>query len=424
MVLAIINILVIIAIIFLLYKRADSKPLKSFLIPGISLKILAGILVGLIYKYHYGGGDTFNLFHDAVAYSEFALHSPTYFIQLLFEQDVPDSLRENFLYSNHPRSLIASKIFSFFSLITNNNYWISSMYLSLFSFSGMWYLANEITLRYPETKWAAGIGFLLFPSVVFWSSGVLKESLIMGSLCYLFGFILKNTPLRKKNFLRSSLFGILFIIILWQLKYYYLAAFLSVSITGITILLIRSKFTILDSKPLSLFILWIILFMLFLGASSQLYPTLQMDNFLFFLLDTHDTIYINSKPDNLIHYDNLNATFQSLLKNSPLALFSGLFRPGVWDKNSLLYILPTIENLFILISTVLVFRNIQKLSSPITRILIFSLIVYILLLAVLMAFAAPNFGTLMRYKVGYLPFLVYLVCINNPLLKFLKKGDT
>ncbi len=41
-----------------------------------------------------------------------------------------------------------------------------------------------------------------------------------------------------------------------------------------------------------------------------------------------------------------------------------------------------------------------------------ALLLYTVLLATLLALSSPNFGTLLRYKVGFLPFLAYLLLIH------------
>lgn len=421
MIAVLVNLLIIFTLIYFLYQKAQAKPLRIFFIPALILKLSAGILLGIIYRFYYTGGDTFNYFHDAVVYSDFALQSPSYFLKLLVRTDVPENLKGYFIYAEHPRALITSKILSFFTLITRNNYWISGIYFSLFSFAGMWYLSNKIAVKYPDTKMAAAIGFLFFPSVIFWSAGIMKESLIMGALSFLFAYVLENIPDFKITIWKKSLLIIIFSFLLWQLKYYYLAVFLSVSFTTICSLQLYFNTSIFRNKTLKLLMMWILLFCIFFGASTLLYPTLQIDNFLFFLLHTHDNIYANSSPENLIHYNNLNADYRSLLRNLPLAFFSGLFRPAIWEINSFLQIIPAIEHLFILLSTILVIRKLKDPISEINIILLFSIIIYILLLAILMAFAAPNFGTLIRYKVGFLPFFVYLVCIDNPILSPLQE---
>jgi hypothetical protein len=119
-----------------------------------------------------------------------------------------------------------------------------------------------------------------------------------------------------------------------------------------------------------------------------------------------------STSENVIHFTQLQPTFISLVKNAPLAIVSGLFRPFVWEGNSLFQYFTGAENLFILFTSLialLLFRQIPVSTNPQVYLLFVAAILYILLLATLLAFSAPNFGALARYKVGFLPFLLYLI---------------
>jgi hypothetical protein len=409
-----VNLIVILFIVFLIYRKVKDKPLKNYFLPGLLIKFLAGIALGLIYKFYYGGGDTFNIFYDATILSDIAINSPVYYFKLIFTTDLPPGLADHFIYSNQDRALLAAKILSFFSLITRNNYWLSGFYWSLFSFCGMWYLANVLVKKYPTTRNAAVIGFLFFPSVIFWSSGILKESLIMGAMSFTIAFIIQSGFSLKRISYGKALLIILFLLLLWKLKYYYLAVLLPVVVAAFITLTALSKFKVLSKKSLILPLIWLLAFCLVLLISTNLYPSLKFNVILQYLVQTHNTIYNLSEPENLIHFFNLQPTLKSIITNLPLALFSGLYRPALWDANTLFQWFTAVENFFILLLSLFAIRNLRYLSNKEDAILLSSLIIYILILAAFMAFSSPNFGTLMRYKIGFLPFLVYLILIDNP----------
>jgi hypothetical protein len=48
-------------------------------------------------------------------------------------------------------------------------------------------------------------------------------------------------------------------------------------------------------------------------------------------------------------------------------------------------------------------------------------ITYSVLLCIFLALSTPNFGTLIRYRVGFLPFLLVLICRQSFLVRFLSK---
>jgi hypothetical protein len=122
----------------------------------------------------------------------------------------------------------------------------------------------------------------------------------------------------------------------------------------------------------------------------------------------------NSNSGN-IEYFVFDGNLPGYLLNSPIALFSGLFRPTIFEVRNLFQLIVAIENMtvfFILLAGLWRSRFHFSVKTPI----IVVALTYIVLLATMIAFTSPNFGTLSRYKEGYWPFFVLLV-----LLIFLSK---
>jgi hypothetical protein len=416
----IIHILVLGCIIWLIYQKSQNLPLQHFFFPAVLVKLCAGIMLGILYQWYFKGGDTLNFFHDAVVLSSLAQENGTAYLQALFADTTADGLPTELYFTHQPRALIFSKIVSFFSLITYNNYWLTSLYLSLLSFLGIWYLVNQLEIFFPNTRYAAAIAFLFFPSFVFWSSGVMKESIAMPALCILIAFTLsylKTGSSSPRELLLKLPVIILLLWLLWQLKYYYFGVLVPVLCATLLASSMVKKTSI--SSAFSKALIWILVFTGLLGMASFVHPNLQFDNFAMALVQNHDLIYKVSDPENVIHYDTLVPTWKSLLKNSPEALFSGLFRPLIWEMHSPFHSLLGIENSFLLIFSILaVFKFARNKIDNADTILLLAAMIYILLLATLLGLASPNFGSLARYRVGFLPFLVYIVLGNFNLNKF------
>lgn len=414
-----------------LYSKQRNAPLRSLFWFGLIVKLLASIALGLIYAHFYNyNSDSFAYFNDAVVLSKIALKNPANYIKIVLFNEYPsqDIVQTLGLWSQ-PRAFFMAKLLSIFTLITPNNYWISGWYLSLFSFWGMWKLANTLANLFPATRLAAGVAFLFFPSVVFWSSGVMKESVVMGciggSVSYLLisQFKLENHQSAYKKVL-SVAFIIFSCFILWQLKYYYLGALLPVCIAYIGATYVSARLYPASSALFSMGML-LVIFSGVLLVATQLHPNLYVDRFLIMLVENHRLIYEMSDKANVIHYNNLQPSFNSLLVNFPQALVAGLYRPFIWEASSLFQNVTGFENLLLLLFSLYALRprNFTTISkgSP-YYLLLLSTLLYIVFLAVLMAFASPNFGTLMRYKIGFLPLFIYLLLFNVfPNTLFLKK---
>jgi len=415
---------------FLLYRKSAGAPLRPFFLFALAAKLAAGLAVGLVYTYYYDGGDTFVFFQDAGQLANLASRSPVDFGRVLLLDQYPDEILPSLLvYEQEPRSFFLIKILSLVRIATFGSYWLSALYFSLFSFWGMWKLANTLAKTFPGTQLAAALAFLFFPSVVFWSAGVMKESLAMGVIGLVTAWWLSALP-RPEPWKASRYFGPMLccpwlLLVLWKLKYYYFAVYLPCLLAGGLILLLHRR-----SKPRSPWA-WVCLFFLLLagltGMITRLHPNLEVNYFLEVLVETHDTLYALSKADNRIKYDQLQPTVASFLQNLPLALTTGLFRPFLGECNKMMQWMNGLENLFLLLlAGTSLFQIWQKRGLRMSQqawILSGTAGLYILILAALLAFSTPNFGTLTRYKVAFLPFLIYLLANGAGLQQALSNRD-
>ena len=109
----------------------------------------------------------------------------------------------------------------------------------------------------------------------------------------------------------------------------------------------------------------------------------------------------------------------SVISNAPWALVSGLFRPFLWEADNVLKVTVSLENLFILLLCATSLVRIRELLRAQNSLITLSVIVYILLLCIFLALSTPNLGSLARYKVGFTPFLIFLVTYKNPLINYI-----
>ena len=275
----------------------------------------------------------------------------------------------------------------------------------------MRYLANVLATIFPKSKKAAAIAFLFFPSVVFWSAGLSKEALLMCLLSVSVAFFLEYQYQGRSSW-RRLLFVLLAFICIWKLKYYYAAALFPLLLAwyGASRL---GKLPFFENTWRQATLL-VFLYIALLGLATFLHPNLRFQAFVEALWANQEIIRERSSPDNLIHYQGLEATWQSYLWHTPWALFSGLFRPLPWEAYRFFYLLPALENILLLLLSGYhlggLFRRKYMYQMPLLPLL--ALLLYTALLATLLALSSPNFGTLLRYKVGFLPFLAYLLLIH------------
>jgi len=390
--------------------------LKNLFWPALSIKLLAGVCLGLVYTYYYTVADTFVYFEDAGKIASLAHQDFKGYVNFLILNSNADALELSF---QEPRALFLAKVTSFFCLITASNYWVTGFYYSFLSFLGAWFLVRTLLKHIPGIRSAALTAFLFLPSAVFWSSGVLKESLALASLYFLAAIVVRVWFDEKLSVSHYVLVAIT-LLVFWNLKYYYAAVFLPVVFTTILYkFFVRNR---LSSSPALSIFAWLGIFVLPLILVSFLHPNFYPDRLLPVIMENNAAYNALSDPEDVVHFYRLDGGPLSFLMNFPWALFSGLFRPLIWDTSALIQLLPAIENTIILFLFVAAcFRYKRYFSSPYQTLLLAST-VYVVLLAVLITFSAPNFGTLSRYRAGYNSVFVFIILCNNPLLKYIERS--
>ncbi len=391
-----------------LFFNERNQPLRKYFFFGLFIKLSAGLALGLIYKFYYlNKGDTFLYFRDAVTLSEIFIKNPVEYFQIVFNHHFSNHSGSDFSFAHQSRAFFMAKILSPVALITNNNYWLSSIYLSFFSFLGCWKLANILACKFPVNYKGAAIAFLFLPSFVFWSSGIMKESILIGCLCLSVSFLFQKN-FTGFNGVIKIIFIALSVFFIFRVKYYYLAIALPT--------IIAYYFTHLFFKNKKYQFQIIVFLFFFISAfilATFIHPNLNPDNFISALVKNHDINIRGGKNSLYIYFDNFKPNALSVVKNIPLAFVSGLYRNFVWEATSGFQYIIGIENLLLLVlSFYTIFRLINKKINVRFPLLLTATLVYIILLAVLLSLSSPNFGSLSRYRSGYIPFFFYLLSFS------------
>jgi hypothetical protein len=121
----------------------------------------------------------------------------------------------------------------------------------------------------------------------------------------------------------------------------------------------------------------------------------------------------------LVAHNYLEFNIWSILKEAPRALFTVLFRPHILEAKSILILLSAIENLFIFIFSVITICNfsIKKIKDP----LVLCFFNFVVLLFTLIGLTTPVLGSIVRYKIPALPFLIIALLLIIDIQKLRKR---
>jgi hypothetical protein len=407
---AIINVGFLLFVAFRLWRK-EPATLKPFFWPGLIVKCLAGMGLGALYKYHYGLGDTLAYFSDGTHLAALARTDPATYLRFLWSGDESFPVWNN-LNLQEPRALFMAKITSIANLFTHDNYWVTSLYFSSVVFFSAWLFVKAVVQMHAASRNAAVFALLFFPSAVFWSAGLIKEGIAMACLFYITVIFLKLWQRQRVAWWQGVVTGVC-LWLGWGLKYYYLAIYFPVISSA---LVAQFLFSRLQVSVAVKGMLWAVIFVIPLYVATLIHPNFYPERFLEVIVSNYEAFHSISQPEDVVEYPGLQATASSMVMNAPRALVAGLFRPFPWEASNVLQAVLAWENVGLLILAAFALTNLRKgLTSP-HRMLLVSILLYTVLLCVFLALSTPNYGTLARYRVGFLPFFVLLISIENPVV--------
>ncbi|MEQ8648617.1 MAG: hypothetical protein RIC06_15615 [Cyclobacteriaceae bacterium] len=387
-------------------------------------------MLGVIYQFYYGGGDTFNYWEHGSRWIWEAFWNDPWDGLRLLTTSGGTHFPETFEYSQHiwyyrdPNSYFIVRLTAFIDLFTFHTYSATALFFATFSFSGLWAMFSAVARKYPtNVKWLA-LGILFFPSVVFWGSGILKDTITLGALGWLTWGLVELVELRKKTWYLWISLVISFWLIL-SIKVYILLCYVPMVIVWIywkRIISIKNLVLKVSIAPILLFVFGLIgyLIIIQIGETSAKY---SFDNLAErAAITAYDIRYgwgARTEGDGGYDLGTLDGTWQSMVQLFPQAVNVSLFRPYLWEVRNPLMLFASIESFIMLIISIwiLIYRGgLIKIRND-------SFLIFCMCFSILFAFAVGvstyNFGTLMRYKIPMLPF--FLIVLALVLSKFRSK---
>lgn len=413
--------LLFIYIILVLFakKRYGNDPItyKHFMW-GFTVRAIGAISIGLIYQFYYGFGDTFGFYHMGKFFTLLTQYEPgeTSNILLLGDKQYFISKAYQYGFSSwyafNPSTVVIARICALTNMVSFGYYLPSSLFFALFSFSGVWKLYRVFTSLFPSLRRELAIFILFLPSVFFWGSGILKDSITMGALGWLTwaGF---NVFIIRKKFLISLILGIISFYIIYQIKEYIALAYLPALAAWIAFNYVNTIGNKAGKQLIVIcFIFSILVGFALIGSSldsefseSSLNAVTQQ------AVATQREIHELS-AGSAYSLGNYEPGLGGFLKLMLPALVVTLFRPFIWEISSPFSILSAIESTFFIWITLKTFKEAglkfffkTLFNSPV----ILFCLSFAILFAIPVGIASGNFGSLVRYKIPCMPF--YLIAL-------------
>ena len=399
---------------YLVRPSVTNKYTKQFFIPALTLKFIGAIGLGFIYQFYYHGGDTFNyLYHVKVIGSAFDQSFATGF-KMIFSATSGDTAFSPYLprmfWQVNSTEYFVVRIAAFFGMFCFNSYVAISLFFAVASFSGIWALYMTMAKIRPHVYKELAWTMFYVPSLFFWGSGLLKDSLCLGALGWLFYGFYRGT-IEKRNVGRSLSIALLAAYILLRIKVYILLCFLPAALLWVfneNSARIKNATLRTLAKPVFFAVGGAIAFY----AATNLTKgdeRFDVDKIGERSKITADYLYQTSvKQEGSGYYlGKQDGTIGSMVKLAPQAIVVSLFRPFLWEARNPVMLLSALEAGFFLFFTLRIFwrtgvgATFRLIGS--TPILLMSF-VFSLIFAASVGITSANFGTLVRYKIPLIPF--------------------
>lgn len=346
--------------------------------------------------------DIFKYFDDGKVFTQMAYDDPAAFTRVLLgtwtQSDLTHLNRMNYWFRSYDHGLsndnrLVIRVNAVLNLITQGNYGLNLSVFLFLSLLGCYWIYLFL-MNFTHFKLIAIICAFFIPSVLFWSSGILKEALLVFALG---GFLYSLSTLTKGFNWKSVVLGILGLSLLMTLKIYILMAL--IPSLCFTIIYWKLKSFLKTSLATLGMLGGGYLMLLGLFPHWSLLSTLEGKQFDF--IQMANAVNAGSQ----IWVIPMDGTLWTLLKLIPLGIGNVLIYPNIFMVKNAQSALAFLENLFIIVLIVgAVIGIIKSRSMSYWQ---WGMIGFGFIVLSLVGMTAPVVGAMVRYKSPILPFLVF-----------------
>lgn len=389
------------------------KYYKNALVTRLSMSIIFALVVMFFYP-----GDSMVYYQNINCFNKMFFINSDHYLDILLKGNQPE-FWSYFSYETgypagymwrDPNAIFVARAYSPLMFLTYNSYLLSTIIAGFVGFTGIWKMYKTFCQIYPGLEKQFAIAIIYFPSALFWSSGIMKDTLTLSAIGWIV-FSFYNFFIQRKFKIKYIVYIIVASVIIINIKSYIFAAL----IPGLLIWLFFNQLKSIKSSVLK-FIVAPVLLIFIIGGFSLLMSRLSES------MGAYGNIENSIKQAQIIQQDltrseqygenyydigKFEATPMGVISKAPIAIVSGIFRPFIWEVTNPFILMAALESLFLMGFLVYalfktgVFKFFKNIFAD--PILIFSFS-FILIFGFGVGLATANFGALVRYKIPLLPF--------------------
>jgi hypothetical protein len=405
--------MIIYAVAFMIRPLVTDEVNRIYFLPSITIHLIGALALGFIYQFYYSGGDTYNFHtHGSRHIWTAFMESPESGFKLLFG----DGVDQKGIYKYSSRipfyrdssSFVIIRIAAFFDLFTFSSYSSTALLFAILSIVGSWMLYLVFYEEWPHLHRRLALACLFIPSVFFWGSGLLKDTITLAFLG-MATFCIKKLFIKGRLKIGYILLAFLSLYIIYSVKKYILLCYLP----AIFLWIFSVNLSKVNSK---IFKIMMFPFVMIIAGGAGYFAIQQVakDDPRYALSQIGHTAQITAydiafqtgrDAGSTYTLGDLNGSFSSMIRLAPQAINVSLFRPYLWEVRNPLMLMSALESVFLILFTIYV---LYRCGALLPSILINPYVIFCLIFSITFSFAVGistfNFGTLSRYKIPLLPF--------------------
>jgi hypothetical protein len=392
-------------------------------------KLICVFAFVLLTQFYFRGGDTALFFQGTQDLRAAIKDNPDNFklAMLTPKLTIKSPLFDYFYYDGYEGDLTYNYMFSqanFFppklalipSYLFFNSYLCVCLCFGFFALGGCIRLFKTFYHFYPGMYREIALACLFLPSVIYWSSGLLKDPVTFGCVGYI-SYAFLNIFVKKEKFFWSILLILGCGFLLFAIKVYILL----VLVMSLLIWQFAEVNKLIENKTLRR----IFAVMTFAGSTALAFFLLQyLTSFEAAQQYQLDKFQGNAEYQRQMYANVAQSTggtdshFTINTSNPILMVFGGItatfFRPFLWEVNSPIALLSCAESsIFLFLTLFFMYKKGVKrffttaVSDPRTLMCF----VFAFVFAVAVGVSSANFGALSRYKIPCMPFYLIMVVL-------------
>ncbi|MBP6432991.1 MAG: hypothetical protein KA319_14615 [Ferruginibacter sp.] len=396
--------------------------IKRIFFIAFGLRMFGSVAYSLVVQYYYGYGDSFTYYtgsdfiHKQLSQN---ISNIKYFFVSATEFQSWYNAEEGSTYFSGwmgiSSSIMVMKIAGLLSFISFNKFVIISLLFGLFSFAGQWKLFMVFNdYNKGKNKMLLAYAVLYTPSIWFWGSGLMKDSICLGAVGFIVSILYKNIVKKQISFREWLLFPFLVLLVYSLKSYIIIVLIMSVMAVVFVRYVWQLKNVLVRIGVITLFLIISGLVITFSDFSTEINDIVEES---YSQVQTFQKNYQETQNEDEtskagFELGKVDATLSGMLLKSPGVIFSCLFRPFLWESKKIVILFTALESTILLLATLyLLFKTrlvgfFRIIFS--NQLILFSFVLSILF-ALIIGFTTFNFGTMTRYKIMLMPFYYFML---------------